>query len=201
MGDAAADLDDFLADQFTLPDDDDARQHFVIDNDRKAAWAQHRLALAEQRREELHELAFDRIALINLWLQEACHPLERDITTFTGMLSDYLRRLVDVELQPLLEQGLTLEAAWDQVRNKGHALPGGRLQARKAGGTIKVVDDNALLEWASDNHPELLRQKPPTITDLKAVIEVKDGHVLLDGIEVPGTTIEPVRINYGPASS
>lgn len=157
---------------------------FVIDDENKANWALRKMAQIDARRVEIAEQANRERERIDAWEKRVMDPLDRDLMFFSGLLTEFHRA--------------QLEADPDR---KTIDLPAGKLFSR-AGQQKWLVDNDAFLEWARENAPNLIRQKEePDKTALKKAFSVNMGDVSgaavsEDGEIVPGIEVTPANTSF-----
>lgn len=196
--DLADDLAAHLADQYDLPEDDEARARFVWDSDSKANWGLRELGKLRARQADIARLAAEQRALIDEWAERQAAVLDHDVRHFEGALGDYWRRQLDAELEPLIAQGLTFDEAWDKLKRKSRELPGGILRAAKGRRSVVLEDPTSFVNWARENgHLNLLTDPQPEPSKLAiAAAPCVDGHIVLDGEKAPGVRIDVAGVTY-----
>lgn len=156
-------------------DTDEQREHYRIGGDREATWALRKQWRAEREITRLKRNHADMVEALDQELERALAGPDRDRRFFDGLLSDYMRRLVEAG-----------EA------DKTYRLPAGELTARKQPDTLDVTDADAFKDWAEGNgHLSLLRIKVEP--DKKALA----AHVKDTGEAVPGVVMRSGDVKFG----
>ncbi len=163
-----------------IPDDtpEDGRYDewstFHIDGDRLASWALRKLAEAKAEIERLQHNTDDEIAGLREKLATDVHPHQNTVSFMVEHLERYRLDLEDAN--PNLP--------------KTYKLPCGTLGRRKSPPRVEVVDEEALIGWALDNDPSLVRMTPDKSAIKQATTRADDGSVRHDtGHEVPGVAL------------
>lgn len=164
-------------------DNDYTDDRFVVDDDRKAAWAVRKLAMYQSRVADARAVATAERERIDRWLvvQEERHA--SDIAYFTGLLTQYAL------------------AQRDQGR-KSIDTPYGVVKTRAGQPKFVVDDHHAFLEYAKQSHPEWVRvREDADVAALKKAVTVDDTPTLglvavtEDGEIVPGLQITPAQVS------
>lgn len=178
-------LEDALEAAYTVPETEEARQQFRVENLDQAGWAVRKYARIERRREELRQTAELEIARIQSWLRGEEEKLDREAGFFMNLLADYHRRILEAD-----------------PKAKTIKLPHGTLQMRAQQPEFKR-DDAKLLQFlkADAARVEFVRVKEePNWSEFKKrllVIHAEnsgDGQAhVIDGVTgeiVPGVVAE-----------
>lgn len=176
-----ADLAEYLSDQYELPEEPEQRQKFVIDDDDRANWALRKLAIHKQERERINAQAEAEINRVANWATEAMKPIDDSVAFLEGMLESYFRNL--------------RKDGYDKASYK---LPAGTLKRSAGRASIEIENEEALLEWVKENHPEWVHTKISEAVP-KSVLakEMRDGKIVTeDGEVVPGVAVVEPRETY-----
>lgn len=140
---------------------------FVIDDERKAAWASTKILAARHRMTRRRHLADDYQNRILNWLDRANEPDQRSL----AFLENSLRPWVEEQVSRL-------------SRSRSVLLPGVRVGLRKSPDRVEVLDLESVLTFCEEHLPELIvTKKDVSKSDLKK-------H-LTQGARIPGTTLIP----------
>lgn len=131
---------------------------FVIENDMQAEWAMKRIQEAQQERERMAAHYKSQLEAID---RQTADRVEHLIC----LLADYFERVPHRATKTGIEK---------------YKLPSGELE-RKPAGIDYRRDDDALLAWCRENHPDWVRVKEePSWEEIKKQI-MADG-ILPDGV-------------------
>jgi hypothetical protein len=193
-----ADLAEHLANQYELPEDEEERDRFVIDNDSKANWALRRLAGVQAEAARVREQAREQHALIDEWEERELDAIGRDERRFEGMLGDYWRRQLEPEVDRLMATGLTFDEAWSKIKTKSIKLAAGTLSAAKGRDSIVIEDDEDFVTWARENALyDVLNVTYRPAKDALAKYNRRDGSLVTpDGEKVPGVQVVSPGVQY-----
>lgn len=162
----AVELTDHIGAELHEPDD---RAAFVIDNDRKAAWAMRKLRAALAEAERIRLEAANELDAITRWRDDALRGPQHDVEFFRALLVGYRHEL---------------ELANPDLP-KTYPVPGGKLIRRKGRTRVEITDEAAFVAWALDNDRDALK-----VTPLKSRLTAKGSGY----IEVPPDTDGPSRL-------
>lgn len=155
-------------------DDDPTDERWTVDNDRKAAWALRRLAEHQAEVNRINDAAHDEVVLIDQWRTDATRGPQSSIDFHRACLIAYRDRLEadDPELV---------------TKRKTYKLPGGELKRTKGRLSVRVVDEDAFLDWARVNETTAVKELPLVAPLKDGSYEFADGKVVTaDGEVVPG---------------
>ncbi len=159
-----------------LPEGDEERQGFVIDDEEKANWAMRKIKHLQDKKAEKEAIAKAEIDRIKQWLEEENASINRDIEFFTNALEIYMRKLNQ-----------------KNPKTKSIKLIHGKLQLRKQQPKFNY-DDGKLLRWLKENrHQNFIRIKEsPDKSALKKSVAIADGKAILKdtGEIVEGISVE-----------
>lgn len=192
------DLAEHLANQHEVPEDDEGRAGFSIDDDGLATWAFRKLAGIQAEAAGVREQAEDQRALIAEWEKAELERLARDERFFEGALADYWRRCLEPEVERIMATGLSFDEAWAKVKTKSRKLLTGTLSASKGRESIVIEDDDAYVAWAQENGLyTLLNVTYKPSKDALAEYNRQDGQfVTPEGEKVPGVFIQQPGVTY-----
>lgn len=179
---AAEALADDLGDDAPIGRTATAQQHWQIDGDKTAMWAIGKIHDATEERDRIRRNAQHQIEQIQAKALRDETGSTRTIEFMTGKLIAYRRQLE--QENPRLP--------------KTYRLANGDLCVRAGRPSVKVIDESAFVDWASDNRPSALTYKPK-VSALKDLDRADDGH-LVDpetGEIIPGV----VEITADPSYS
>ncbi len=170
-------------------DDDETAALWQVADDFAANWALRKVGQANRELVRLQEAAEHEIAAINQWLEAASAPHLRTVSFFTGRLVDYRRHLEDENPDLPLT----------------YKLPGGALTRRAGRARTVLLDEDALVEWATANHPEAVARKalPSKVTRADRFTTNENGDVVdtSTGEIVPGLRVTVGGPTYGVTAS
>lgn len=175
-------LAEHLAETYALPEGDEERASFRIEDNDGASWAMRKLAQAKRALLDIEEQARREEARIEAWCDEAEKAPTRDYQYFDALLREYHKRTLDGDS--------TLRTL---------VLPAGTLRARKAPDSWQAADVAAFLKWAKAQRPALVRTKEePNIAEAKRVLEARGPGVVdpQTGEIVPGLVVEAGQIAF-----
>ncbi|NTW04556.1 MAG: hypothetical protein HGA27_00375 [Peptococcaceae bacterium] len=161
--DAVARLDEYLE------QDTENSSTFRIENTEMAVWALRKVCKIENSRNESRSAAQTEIDRIKTWLADEEERADQNRGYFEMLLEDYHRRI-------LLED----------PRAKTIKLPHGELQMRAQQPEF-TKDDEVLLAWAKENHPEFIIVPPTPEPKLDWPGLKKTAHILNEQIVDPAT--------------
>lgn len=171
-------LDEALDTAYQVPETEEARETFRINDLDQAGWAVRKYARIERRRAELRQAAELEITRIQSWLKGEEEKIDQQESFFANLLADYHRRILEAD-----------------PKAKTITLPHGTLQMRAQQPEFRR-DDNALMAWIK-SEPSLaerfIRTKEEVAwVDLKRDLKVsEDGTVVTAwGEIVPGVVAE-----------
>lgn len=150
-----------LADGPDLDTDTTARAEWHIRDNDEAAWASRRLRQAHAELAAIDAWEQREVERVKRAAQKERERAQPSVDFFTGHLAVYLQKLVN-----------------EGRRTKTLDLPGGRIAIRARQPAL-TVDNEAMVEWARQVHPELVvtSYKVPLPAFKKAVDLVEDGMV------------------------
>ncbi len=170
-------LDEALDQTYPIPETEEARQAFRINDLDQAGWAVRKYARIEDKRSELRNLAAVEIARIQAWLEREEEKLDRDASFFLNLLADYHRRILEAD-----------------PKAKTIRLPHGTLQMRAQQPEFRRDDAKLLqfLESSPSGQAYIRVKREPDWAKLKPVLVLgPDGQVLnRDGEIIPGVVYE-----------
>ncbi len=181
MEDLEKNLLDFLdeeIDQQRFGQEENNGQPFRVTNMDQANWAVRKIARIEVRREECRALAEQEIIKINTWFKKQEEDFDRERSFFEQLLRVYME-----------------EQRQQDSKLKTMKLPSGKIGLRRQQPDFQR-DNDKLLNWLKNNHPELIRVKEePDWAGVKAAAEVV-GNYLAD--PETGEVIDGVIVVHRP---
>lgn len=111
-----------------------------IDGTGSAAWAMAHYAEADAAIKALEAQAVEWYARIDEWLQHEAKPYTRTLAFFEGQLTRYALDLREAD-----------------PKRKSVTLPSGKVQTRSTAAKAVITDENAVIAWAVDHAPEVIR--------------------------------------------
>jgi len=163
LADELGDLDDRVGRTAT------AQQAWNIDGDKTAMWAIGKLHDATEERDRIRRNAQHQIEQIQAKALRDEARSTRTIEFMTGKLISYRRQLEAVN--PKLP--------------KTYRLANGDICVRAGRASVKVIDESAFVDWASDNRPSALSYKPK-VSALKDLPRSGERIIDEDGATIPG---------------
>lgn len=151
-----------------------AQEQFVIDTKEKASWAVRKLAKIQKSISENQAVAEAEIKRTQEWLEVVNKPLQTDAEYFIALLNLYHASVLEVD-----------------PKAKTIKLPFGDLKAREQQPEF-VRDDEALLNWARSNRPEMVKLNPAVDwASLKKTVAGYEDGVPIDenGQRIEGITV------------
>lgn len=172
-------LADELGDDAPIGRTATAQQAWEVDGDNTAMWAIDKIHTATEERDRIRRNAQHQIEQIQAKALRDEATATRTIDYMTGKLIAYRRRL---------------EAANPKLP-KTYRLANGDLTVRAGRASVKVIDESAFVDWATDNRPSALTYKPK-VSALKDCARTDDGYLVVkdSGEIIPGVveiTAEP----------
>lgn len=138
-----------------------AQQHWEIDGDNTAMWAIDKIHTATEERDRIRRNAQHQIEQIQAKALRDEAGSTRTIEFMTGKLIAYRRHL---------EQD-------NPKMPKTYRLANGDLTVRAGRASVKVIDESAFVDWATDNRPSALTYKPK-VSALKDMDRAEDGSLV-----------------------
>lgn len=196
---AATEAPDIDTEDHEVPDTEEARETWTIDDLGKAAWAMAKNRELALRQAEIRRIADDKIARWVEWRDQQVASLQNGRTGrdfFEAHLTAYALR----------------RRAEDEKRNKTLTLPFGTVSTKDTSKTPKWdIDEEALIPWLKENFPRLVTETTAEKVDVKAAkktLPAVDGTAFhpSSGATVPGITVIPggvsanITIDLGGAS-
>lgn len=149
-------------------------ERFVIDSDKKADWAIEKIKDERAEFDRLKKIALDRIAELNQRIDELQERTDRRTGNLKALLMDYMQ---------------TVKPTKQTKTQTQYELLSGKLVWKKQQ-PLYERDEAALLTWAEQTIPELVKvKKEVSWADLKKQADVSGGSLLLDGEVIPGVTV------------
>lgn len=149
---------------------------FVIDSDKKADWAIEKIKNERAECARLKQIAIDRIAELNERIKELDERTERRTGNLKALLMDYMQ---------------TVKPTKQTKTQTQYELLSGKLVWKKQQ-PLYERDETALLAWAEQTAPELVKvKKEVSWADLKKRADVSGDNLLLDGEIIPGVIAKP----------
>lgn len=186
-------LSEYLASTYDAPEDDEARAAFRVEGPEQAAWAARKLAKAKAEVEAIRDQADAEARRIADWQERAEAGPTRDIAFFTGLLSDWHRRLLDRELAE------DASGDWDRVKHKSRTLPNGVTVAARRNPDSWAVERDVFVPWAEAHGlGDLVKvEKSPRIAETKKALTVTEAGVVNPetGEVVEGVTVIPGEVS------
>lgn len=156
-------LDDYLeplgapewSDQLDEAIDDRAPAYdrFSIPDDAAADWALRKIAKAQAAIDAAEQVADERRALIDRWLQDSTASDRSTVEFMTGLLSEYHGRVL----------------AEDPDR-KTLDLPAGRVKSRTTKPAVVIEDLDTVAEWCGSHMPDAVTYTPKvSVRDIRNV--------------------------------
>lgn len=162
-------LEAALDDTFTgLPRDSEGRPY--LPDDDAADWALRKLAKHRDHMAEVRRMARERIDAIKAWEERQLELAAGDAAFFEGMLEGYHRRVLDE--QPV---------EWAKKERKTITLPHGELKARAGRPKVVFEDEEQLVQWLRDAHPESVEEEvvyKVSKADLRKAFREADGRLI-----------------------
>lgn len=180
-------LTEYLASTYEAPEDDEARAAFRVEGPEQAAWAARKLAMAQAEIAEINRQEDAELDRIQEWAQSALKQPQRDFNFFTGLLTDWHRRLLDRELAE------DADGEWDRVKHKRRTLPNGVTVAARRNPDSWQVDRDSFVPWAEAHGlGDLVKvEKTPRIAEAKKALAASGATVVnpATGEVVEGVTV------------
>ena len=149
-------------------------ERFIIDNDKKADWAIEKIKDERAEFDRLEKIALDRIAELNQRVKDLQERTERRTGNLKALLMDYMQ---------------TVKPTKQTKTQTQYELLSGKLVMKKQQPEY-VRDETALLAWAEQTAPELVKvKKEVSWGDLKKQADVSGKSLLLDGEVIPGVIV------------
>ncbi len=117
-----------------LPQEEEQRKGFVIDNEQTANWVMRKLAFLNEKERQKREIADAEMRRVDEWLENETAAINRDMQFFEAALEVYMRK-VNME----------------DPKVKSLKLIHGKLQLRKQKPKL-ICDDDKLLQFLKDKH-------------------------------------------------
>jgi len=154
---------------------------FQVDDDARATWAMRKAREAKRRIQEVDRIAAAETERIQQWALDARRQPEADLNFFTGLLTDYARRV------RLLDP-----------KRKSISTPYGIVKT-----TAKAVgwefDPDTFLAWAKTNAPDLVKTTETVkVADAKKTFLADEATLIVTtaaGEVVPGITLSPSGVS------
>lgn len=152
----------------------DTLPRFIIDSDKKADWAIEKIKDERAECARLKQIAIDRIAELNERINELQERTDRRTGNLKALLMDYMQ---------------TVKPTKQTKTQTQYELLSGKLVWKKQQ-PLYERDETALLAWAEQTAPELVKvKKEVSWADLKKRADVSGDNLLLDGEIIPGVTV------------
>mgnify|MGYP001455421917 CR=1 FL=1 len=149
-------------------------ERFIIDNDKKADWAIEKIKDERAEFDRLKKIALDRIAELNQRVKDLQERTERRTGNLKALLMDYMQ---------------TVKPTKQTKTQTQYELLSGKLVMKKQQ-PLYERDEAALLAWAEQTAPELVKvKKEVSWGDLKKQADVSGKSLLLDGEVIPGVIV------------
>lgn len=154
----------------------------IVDDD-GAEWAMRHIAEATAELAELRARAARWQERIDAWFAQAAEQVARRADFFTAHLEWYGRR------ERIEHERATI------------SLPSGKVSARQVGAAVEIVDEEALLAWAKDNAPAIVRVREDVlVSELRKVcVSGDDGFTTTvyaeTGELIPGAGVRPEHVS------
>lgn len=163
-------------------------ERWRINDDESAEWAFRHLAEAEANLEALRLRADAWAEKIQRWFEQAAREPARSAEFWTAHLEWYARRLRS------------------EAGRKSVKLPSGALSTRTVAAAAEIADEEALIAWASENCPELIRiREDVQVSTLREHVALEEPGVVWRRVDletgevisepVPGTIVRPERVS------
>jgi hypothetical protein len=152
---------------------------FVVDDDKKAEWALRKLARIRSAGPRVADVYAAERERLDQWRDQELARIELDGAYFVSQLDLYAR-----------EQ----RANGDR---KTITLPHGVVSTTHRKARVQVDDAGAVLEWAKQNRPELVRVKESVPVSEISLVALLDGGVRDPdtGHEIPGASLLPEAVS------
>lgn len=156
-----------------LPEDEEEREKFVVDDDDKAAWAMRKayqttqaIEAAKARAQEEYDRLDRERAAVDAWVEQETADDRRFYSYLESLLHEYARR-----------QRL------DHDR-KSLKFPYGKVSTTKKGDVLDIDDEQALVDY-------LLAEDRMDHLNIKPALSKVKATVFKDGESLPGVTPKP----------
>lgn len=149
-------------------------ERFIIDGDKKADWAIGKIKEEQENTNRLRLIAMSKIAELQCRIKELDERTERRTGNLKALLMDYMQ---------------TVKPTKQTKTQTQYELLSGKLVWKKQQ-PLYERDEAALLNWAEQTIPELVKvKKEVSWADLKKRADVSGDNLLLDGEVIPGVTV------------
>jgi hypothetical protein len=142
-----------------------------------------RLARLQLEQHRIDEQRRRLIATANEWADHELNTREAQVAWLKASLGGYLRGI------------------YERTGTMSLRLPAGQLTSRKAREEWVIVDEPALLAWAAEHLPKVIRQPAPELdrNALKAELTQRDeqGRPIAFGITADGEVAPGLRVDLG----
>ena len=167
-------MSEFFDNYVTSEDLDGEITAFTIDSDKKADWAIGKIKEEQENTNRLRMIAMSKIAELQCRIKELDERTERRTGNLKALLMDYMQ---------------TVKPTKQTKTQTQYELLSGKLVWKKQQ-PLYERDETALLTWAEQTIPELVKvKKEVSWADLKKRADVSGDNLLLDGEVIPGVTV------------
>ena len=167
-------MSEFFSNYVTSEDLESEITAFTIDSDKKADWAIGKIKEEQENTNRLRLIAMSKIAELQNKIKELDERTERRTGNLKALLMDYMR---------------TVKPTKQTKTQTQYELLSGKLVWKKQQ-PLYERDEAALLTWAEQTIPELVKvKKEVNWADLKKQADVSGDKLLLDGEIIPGVTV------------
>ena len=167
-----------------IPDDEEYRQRFKIENDSQASWAMRKLLSIRNKVEDNESIADSERTRIDTWLYNSNHKFDKDTKYFEFVLTEYAQSQRSAGRK-------SIETAYGSVKS------------RATQEKFLVTDEESFFAWAEQNLPEAISVKrSPSLAAIKSAVTVEStaslGLVAMteNGEIIPGVDVTAAGVNF-----
>ncbi len=167
-----------------IPDDDEYRERFKIENDSQASWAMRKLLSLRNKVEENEAIADSERTRIDTWLYNANHRFDKDTQYFEFVLTEYAQ-------SQRIAGRKSIETAYGSVKS------------RATQEKFLVTDEESFFAWAEQNLPDaIIVKRSPSLAAIKSAVTVESteslGLVAMteNGEIIPGVDVTAAGVNF-----